>query len=480
MRRLLPVVAMALALAGCGASLGGDRSGSATSTLRVTWIDHDGDGTLERGPGEAMVARTDLAPRARPKAVLGTLAFVTDEHVRDAESPARASLLDRLGPPFNSTFRPQEALSAQVLAAAVRAIDAAGPDAVVEGGDLIDNDQVNELDRALAVLHGGRVRPDAGAPGYDGAQAGSDPDPAFYRPDVDAPREPGLLRHAVSPFRSPGLRAPWYPVLGNHDVLVQGEVPPTPALERLATGDRRLVAVDRERLRAVRALSADPNAAVAELLRGGLPGQTVRIAPDPGRRLLSATDVVRRLRAASAATPGGPLLRYRLDVGPSLRGIVLDGIHRDGGGFSIGPAQLRWLAAQLRAAGRRWVVVFSHAPLTRTPAALRLLDRDPHVVAALNGDTHHNRITPRRTRAGGYWLISTGSLADWPMQSRMLRVVRTAHGVALETWMLNTAGGPGSLPGIARQLAYLDAQGGRPQGFAGARRDRNALLYLGR
>ena len=34
------------------------------------------------------------------------------------------------------------------------------------------------------------------------------------------------------------------------------------------------------------------------------------------------------------------------------------------------------------------------------------------------------------------------------------------------------------LTGPARELAYLDAQGGRPQGFAGRRADRNARLYL--
>ncbi len=36
---------------------------------------------------------------------------------------------------------------------------------------------------------------------------------------------------------------------------------------------------------------------------------------------------------------------------------------------------------------------------------------------------------------------------------------------------------PGSLGTIARQLAYLDAGGGRPRGFAGAPGDRNAVLY---
>jgi hypothetical protein len=33
------------------------------------------------------------------------------------------------------------------------------------------------------------------------------------------------------------------------------------------------------------------------------------------------------------------------------------------------------------------------------------------------------------------------------------------------------------LASISRQLAYLDVQGGRPQGLAGTRADRNANLY---
>ena len=32
--------------------------------------------------------------------------------------------------------------------------------------------------------------------------------------------------------------------------------------------------------------------------------------------------------------------------------------------------------------------------------------------------------------------------------------------------------------GVSHELAYLDAQGGRPLGFAGARADRNARLYV--
>ena len=132
---------------------------------------------------------------------------------------------------------------------------------------------------------------------------------------------------------------------GNHDLLVEGEVPPTPALQRLATGDRRLVEVDRSRLRSADALRADPPAAVAALLRdGALPGRSVPVAPDPDRRLLSPGELVARLRGASAAPKGGgPRMDYTFDAGPSVRGIVLDGIERDRDAFALSPAQLGWL-----------------------------------------------------------------------------------------------------------------------------------------
>ena len=68
----------------------------------------------------------------------------------------------------------------------------------------------------------------------------ADTDPFYYRPAVDAPRYPRLLRDAVRRFESRGVGAPVYPVLGDHDALVAGTLLPTALTRALAIGDRAL------------------------------------------------------------------------------------------------------------------------------------------------------------------------------------------------------------------------------------------------
>jgi 3',5'-cyclic AMP phosphodiesterase CpdA len=217
---------------------------------------------------------------------------------------------------------------------------------------------------------------------------------------------------------------------------------------------------------------------VAGLLHHGLPGASERVPADPRRRELSAAAVVARLRRASGHGGRGPLLDYAFELGSGARALVLDTIRRgSGSGGLVRPRQLRWLAGELRAAGTRPVIVFTHSALTSATggaAALALLDRDPHVVAAVHGDTHRNEIKPH----GHYWLIGTSSLADYPQEARAFELDRTANGgLVLQTWMVDHDPSD-RLAEISRELAYLDFQGGRVQRFAGTRLDRNVRLYV--
>jgi hypothetical protein len=209
---------------------------------------------------------------------------------------------------------------------------------------------------------------------------------------------------------------------------------------------------------------------VQQFLARALAGPTVRVPPDPARRQMQTAEVLTLLRPGTRRC-----LDYHADIGRDLRLIVLDLARRAGGsGGLVRPDQPGWLASQLDGSGGRWVIVVSHQPLARSEGGesiLSLLDGHPRVLAALAGHTHRNSIEPR----AGYWLINTASLIDYPQQARALRVVRTAGGgVAIQTWMLDHTGTLGT---ISRQLAYLDAQGGRPKSFAGGRLDRNVTLY---
>jgi len=481
----------ALLFAGCGGA-SPIRAAADGSTLESRWAERRGDGQLESQPGGALIDRTDLAPAGVAGSGVALLAHLTDAHVTDEESPARVPFLRRLGPPFNSTFRPQEALSKRVLAGALRSVAALRPDGLIQGGDLIDNVQRNELDWALALLSGGRIDPRSGNRAYEGVQSQDNPDPFYYRPDLDAPRHPGLLAEAVQPFTSPGTTVPVYPVLGDHDILVQGVLAPTPLTRAIALGDSAIWDLPTG-LKLPAGVSpsspaaplSSPDSLAKPVLLEGLIEQvraaaSVPVAPDPARAELSVEEALARLRGGGRGG-SGQLLDYSFDVGARLRVIVLDLVRREGGsGGLVHPEQATRLEAALSSAGDRWVIVVSHQPLASSQGGERLLaqlDGSPRVIAALSGHTHRNRITPRPSPAGGYWLIATCSLIDFPQELRALRLIEQGTGAAaLETWMIDHAPNP-RIGDISRQLSYIDAQGGRPQGFAGGPLDRNVRLF---
>lgn len=515
--------ALGLGAAAAGAVAAGSvlRSGAAlatttfpvapgASTLSRTLL-HGAPGTLGYrhivvGPGEASLPRTELLPAA-PSAVgtrtaLGAFAQLTDVHLIDAQSPARVEFLDRLNDsgspassssPFSAAYRPWEMLTTQVTEAMVRRLNTLAGSAPVTGrpldftistGDNSDNTQYNELRWHIDLLDGGKtIRPDSGNyTKWEGVGGANDPDSAYYHPGgrplftkldnyrakYGFPGVPNLLNVCRRPFTSTGLRTPWYTVFGNHDGLVQGNVPSLGILNAVALGYLKVTGlptgIDVQALLA--AVAAGNSAALATLMTAG-PAKIV--TRDANRRLLTRKQTIAQ-HFVTSGTPVGhgytaqnlnaDIAYYAFDRGP-IHFISLDTVNPNGySEGSIDSAQLAWLTAQLEANSSRrldangnWVtgsgtdkliVIFSHhtiGTMTNTIGIGRvdgttvqnLLLRYPNVVAWVNGHTHHNEVVPHPRPAaaaapGGFWEINTAAHVDWPQQSRIVEVVDNSNG----------------------------------------------------
>jgi metallophosphoesterase (TIGR03767 family) len=529
-------------------------------------------------PGEPLLAEAVVAGAivsAAERTPILAFAHLTDIHLVDDQSPARVEFLDRYNDPgsrftglanITGSYRANEMLTVQVADAMVRRINRIGHGPAfgapltfaVATGDSADNTQHNEVRWLVDVLDGGRLTPDSGDLGkYEGVADWTKYDVRYWHPEGtppggqdDMPRAqygfpvvPGLLDAARAPFEGPGLRMaggrplPWYSAWGNHDALIQGNIPHVEGSEEYATGDHKAIELpnDTDLVHlAVDLLRADPHA--AEIL---LAGDFRTVTPDPGRRMLHRMDWV----GEHFTTEGVPVghgftsenlteqtAYYGFDAGPA-RCLVLDTVNPYGGpDGSLDEKQFLWLESELVAVATRYlsetgelvqgagvdryVVIFSHHTVETMgnwlsePGEHRILGktvrdlllRFPNVVLWVNGHTHRNVVTPHSRHPespvpGGFWELNTASHVDWPQQARLVELVDNCDGtlsvfgtiidhadIGAEAGM-HGADSPDALAALSRELGLNDWQSRtRPvpgvDGRRGALSDRNVELLL--
>jgi len=446
--------------------------------------DEKGWRNLELSPGEEIGGRP---PSTSARSIL-SLVHISDLHICDAQSPARAELMDRFADPHNpmaaliklvGAYRAQEILTTQTLEAMVRTINSFSHgvfserpiDAVVITGDVTDNAQKNELQWYLTLLDGGQVHPDSGDYSQWEGVASQDPskyDPSYWNPEgtpescqVDYPRAlygfptiPGLTTAVRKPFMASGLKHRWFATHGNHDALLQGTVPADKELLDIAVGDQRLFELAPDsNLQEIFSKWTQVGPAGYASPRGGT---FVAQTPDAQRVFNQPSDWANVHLACEH--DGHGLTHENATLGTKywfkdieqIRLVSLDTVNIHGGWQgSLDETQFFWLKKVLADSDGKYVVLLSHHPAPTlfndyapTGSERRICEaelvsellRHENVIVWLAGHNHEHSIERiSHEQARGFWHIQTASNIDWPQQGRLVEIFQDGDSLVIAT-----------------------------------------------
>ncbi|PYI39609.1 TIGR03767 family metallophosphoesterase [Arthrobacter psychrolactophilus] len=394
---------------------------------------------LAAGEGQPLVVREELckadSQRVGKRRTLTTFGHITDTHILDPTSPAHTILgafntksmenLDR----STYYFRPQEALTVQVMDAMIRRLNEVnrGPvtgqpfDFYISTGDSSDNRGANEVHAFIDVMNGDTATAFAFPGKYNGLQeplvlpkelakfiwqpvqpkksTGS----SIWQNQYGFPTVPHILEDASKPVATRGASVPWYSGFGNHDSLVHDGVgnlgtPNEIYYKTLATGDKIPLSLldDTDFASFMKKLNGSTEPQIKDI-QAAIPGRTVEASQQ--RRPLSKTEFM----SAHMINPGphgpvghgftddnirGGFAYYRFQIADGIIGLMLDTTDTNGVGYgSLDTHQAAWLKKELMSASATYfdedgvekandtddqlIVVFSHHPsITFSPKNL--------------------------------------------------------------------------------------------------------------